>query len=338
MKNTKRGFTLVELLVVIAIIGMLVALLLPAIQQARESARRMQCANKLKQLSLGIHNYESAHKGFPYGCYSWADDCDPARWDGSTKRWYEDHNWYSYVMAYIDQTAIHQMIDFDYMMSHVKNYEARTTKCPNFSCPSDIGQVENEWGHKNWAKLRSNYVCNWGNTNYAQTNIGSPGTDEDLDGEGYDPNNQRFRGAPFVPKRNNPMQKIKDGLSNTLMFSETLVLPHTGSAWGGPISEVSVSVGGQTFNGFRTPNSEDGDSVIQHPSAAICASNGIPTPKKVSGHLNQIFTARSHHPGGVNASRCDGAVSFYSDDISAFVWQALSTAAGTEQIKKEDDI
>lgn len=331
----KFGFTLVELLVVIAIIGMLVGLLLPAVQQARESARRMQCSNKLHQLSLGILNYESENKGFPYGCYSWEDQCDPKRWNGSEKRWYEDHNWYSYVMAYIEQEGIHAQLDFNYMMSHETNYDARTTKCSTFSCPSDIGQVENEWGHRQWAKLRSNYVINWGNTNYGQTNIGSPSNSASINADNYDPNNQKFRGSPFVPKRKNPMSQIKDGLSNTLMMSETLVLPHTGSAWGGPISEVSVSVGGQTFNGFRTPNSNVGDKVIQSPSVEICAENGIPSPTRVSGHLNQILTARSHHPGGVNVARCDGSVSFIVNGIDVYTWQVLSTATGQEQIGVE---
>lgn len=331
----KRAFTLVELLVVIAIIGMLVGLLLPAVQQARESARRMQCSNKLHQISLGIINYESANRGFPYGCYSWTDQCDAKRWNGSEKRWYEDHNWYSYIMAYIDQTAIHMSIDFNYMMSHATNHTARTTKCATFACPSDIGQVENEWSHINWAKLRSNYVCNWGNTNYGQTSIGSPGNSANLDSDNYDPNNQSFRGAPFVPKRKNPVSLIKDGLSNTLMTSETLVLPPTGSAWGGPISEVSVSVGGQTFNGFRTPNSQVGDSVTQAPSNDICAQNGIPAPQKIGDRMSQILTARSHHPGGVNAARCDGSVNFCNNSVSVFVWQSLSSAAGSEILDEE---
>ncbi|MDO4570156.1 MAG: DUF1559 domain-containing protein [Planctomycetia bacterium] len=335
----RKGFTLVELLVVIAIIGLLVAILLPAVQMVRESARRTQCTNNLKQLAMGMLNYEQSFKALPYGCYSWSDEFDSSRSIG----WYEDHNWYSYIMPYIEQQAIFDGLDFKVVMSHANNYESRTTKCATFACPSDMGQVENEFDSSSktqWAKLRSNYVCNWGNTNYGQRAVGSPsssGTAPTRDN--YDAENQKFLGAPFRPKQRVPISELRDGTTNTLMMSETLVIPpFSTTTWGGPISEVSVSVGGQQFSGWFTPNSDNGDRISrQKLSDDIYALNNIPVPTMVSSYEAQIMTARSHHSGGVNTSKCDGSVQFVSEDIDTYLWRAYTSAAGQEAVYSQDD-
>ncbi|MDO4583837.1 MAG: DUF1559 domain-containing protein [Planctomycetia bacterium] len=333
----KKGFTLVELLVVIAIIGMLVGLLLPAVQQAREAARKMQCSNNLKNLSLGMLNYESAHGGFPYGCYSWLQE-NPKR---TKSDYWEEHCWYSFVMPYIEQKALYEMLDLDVVMSHANNYVPRTTKCAIFACPSDMGQVENEFESSNaaaYAKLRGNYVANWGNTNYGQTSIGSPSENVEInDQTNYDANNQKFLGAPFARGKKVTLQQIRDGLSNTLLMSETKVIPPTGNSWGGPISEISICVGGQQFSGWHTPNSNIGDRISrQKLGDAIYLQNAIPVPTMVSGYDNQIMTARSHHSGGVNVSRCDGSVSFIGNGIALYTWRAITSAAGSESNTQTD--
>lgn len=329
--KARHGFTLVELLVVIAIIGILIGLLLPAVQSVREAARRMQCSNNLKQLSLGLINYENLNKGFPPGCISWSDRFDSARSIG----WFEDHTWYSQIGAYIEMQPWYDSIDFKVVMSHLNNERARRTFCATFACPSDLGQIKNEWGNKQWCKIRSNYLICWGNTNYGQKTIGSPKAGVDINDDAYDANNQKFYGAPFKPCEITPLANITDGLSNTAMMSETKVIPETDS-WGGPISEVSVSTGGANFMGWLAPNSKTGDSISrQLLSASIYEQNKIPMPTMVSGYDNEIFTARSHHSGGVNVAKCDGSIDFVSDNVELRTWRAMTSARGGEIIGED---
>ena len=327
-----RGFTLVELLVVISIIGVLVGLLLPAVQSVREAARRMQCSNNLKQLSLGLINYEQQNKGFPPGCISWSDSFDSKRSIG----WYEDHTWYSQIGAYIEMQPWYDSIDFKVVMSHVNNERARRTFCKTFACPSDLGQMKNEWDSKNWCKIRSNYLICWGNTNYGQKTIGSPKAGADINDDAYDANNQKFYGAPFKPKEVTPVAFITDGLSNTAMMSETKVIPESTPSWGGPISEVSVSTGGANFMGWLAPNSKEGDRISRQKLAdSYYQENKIPIPTSVGSYDDEIFCARSHHSGGVNVAKCDGSLAFISDNVELRVWRATTSAMGGEIINEQ---
>ena len=316
MGRNSRGFTLVELLVVITIIGILIALLLPAVQAAREAARRMQCSNKLKQLSLAMLNYESTHGGFPPAAISWEYAEYAGRGPGS---WYDDHGWYSQIGAYIEQQAWYDMIDFKVSFSHVVNNDARKVMIDLFACPSDRGLQKNELASPTWARIRGNYVVNFGNTNYGQT----------------DKAGVRFLGAPFTYRRHTPISEIRDGTSNTLSMAEILVVlelsSQAGGAWGGPPSDLSTSLGGQTFNGWLPPNSPVGDEVARCiVEAQYYTRNGIPVPTPASHTKEQSFAARSHHPGGAQAALCDGSVRFFSESIDLAAWRALSSAQGGE--------
>ena len=114
--SDRSGFTLVELLVVIAIIGILVALLLPAVQAAREAARRNQCMNNVSQLSKGMLNYENAKKGFPPVARLWnLNDCKVAYGDAGCDPpgWFNDHSWYSLIAPYIEEKTWSDTLDFD---------------------------------------------------------------------------------------------------------------------------------------------------------------------------------------------------------------------------------
>ena len=328
----RPGFTLVELLVVIAIIGILVALLLPAIQAAREAARRSQCVNNLKQLSLGMHNFASTYKGFPPLA---------RRWTGT--QWMDDHGWYSLIGPYIEENAWADSIDYKVSFSAAVNLPARRTFLPIHSCPSDIGPQRSEWNSV-YARVRTNYVVNAGNTVYGQYGIGNPLVP--------------FGGAPFQPEGNSKLSEITDGLANTLMMSEVKVVPEMSSQDFGfwiVLSDTNTSLGGQTFTGWNPPNSSAQDGLtrrdIMAAPDALFQQNQIPVPCVVPCgiymppdarltvfqrdpffHKKQFIAARSNHPGGVNASRCDGSVNFYSDSISEFVWRALTTAAGADSI------
>jgi prepilin-type N-terminal cleavage/methylation domain-containing protein len=324
-RRPPRAFTLVELLVVIAIIGILVALLLPAVQAAREAARQAQCTNHLKQLSLGMIGFQEAKGGFPSAAVSW-DDADYLKHDpAGPGAWYDDHGWYSQLGPYIEQTAWNRSIDFTKSFSNAANDKPRRQMIPLFACPSDRGLQRNEWDSNVWARVRGNYVVNFGNTNYGQTDRGTV----------------KFRGAPFTYRQMTYPRSIRDGLSFTLMMAEILVLPElpsqAGGQWGGPPSDLSTSLGGQTFNGWMPPNTRVGDEVARVIlDASFYLGVLIPVPIPVGDSKLQSFASRSRHPGGVVASRCDGSVHFVGDGIDAIVWRALSTADGKEVLSKGD--
>jgi prepilin-type processing-associated H-X9-DG protein len=135
-------------------------------------------------------------------------------------------------------------------------------------------------------------------------------------------------------------------------MSEIKVLPeyNVEDMWGGPLSDTTTALGGQMFTGWVTPNSTAPDVIArQWLPAQIYIQNGIPDPIRAPGNVRvpsntepdtdpsrwQYQVARSHHPGGVNASRCDGSVKFYSESIDPYLWNALSSAAGDETISDE---
>jgi prepilin-type N-terminal cleavage/methylation domain-containing protein len=327
--KSAQGFTLVELLVVIAIIGVLIALLLPAIQGAREAARRTQCANNVTQLGKAVMNYESGHRGFPPMSFSWPGldgqiDVDNQPGGGD---WYDGHGWYSLIAPYVGYEAWASLINYGVAFSGHPDpgnelARKRGLDIKVFECPSDLGiQANNTWPQPEFARCRQNYVVNAGNTLYRQIAFSG----------------QEFLGAPFQGGQVTPLSRITDGTAITLMMSEIKVLPRsTGAAWDGPFSDNQTALGGQVFTGFNTPNGGR-DLLGRSDINALMPrfrQRDIPRPDPATGGsatvqtLNQHFAARSHHKGGVNASRCDGSVSFYSDTVSLVVWRALCTARG----------
>jgi prepilin-type N-terminal cleavage/methylation domain-containing protein/prepilin-type processing-associated H-X9-DG protein len=317
--NRRRGFTLVELLVVIAIIGILIGLLLPAINAAREAGRRAKCQNNLKQLSLAMINFENNRGGFPAMAMGWVNK--PLH---TGELWSDDHGWYSQIGGFIEQLGWTKWIDMSVSLGNAKNTVARRYMNPLFACPSDRGLQRNQWDTDEWARLRGNYMVNAGNTNYGQTDIGTV----------------KFLGAPFTYVKQTPTSKITDGLAHTLMMSEVRVLPELASdgsgGWGGPPSDFETSLGGQIFNGWLPPNSTDGDMVARKIlSASFYQTAGIPVPVALSGDddtqtVAQSYAARSRHSGGVVATYCDGSVGFVSETISLPIWRGLTTAWGAE--------
>jgi prepilin-type N-terminal cleavage/methylation domain-containing protein len=312
MSARKQGFTLVELLVVIAIIGILIALLLPAVQAAREAARRSSCSNNLKQLALAMHNYHDSYKSLPIGAFS----CCWGTWKVA-------------VLPYIEQEALSEMYAdgpkctdvIPNRYGHAVNLPVTTAEgIAPFYCSSDfpnspIGDIQSH-----------NYVINFGNTNYAQGNlrIGSPGDLSYVD----------FGQAPFRRVTSNCIggkdqvsrnfSYMLDGLSNTLMISEVIIgqgRDLRGFSWWSDACEFTTYLG---------PNSPEPDRIY---SSYYCNPVNPNPPCIQSDSLGTMFAARSRHPGGVQAALCDGSTQFYSETIDLRVWRALSTAQGGESIQ-----
>jgi prepilin-type N-terminal cleavage/methylation domain-containing protein/prepilin-type processing-associated H-X9-DG protein len=306
------GFTLVELLVVITIIGVLVALLLPAVQAAREAARRMQCSNNLKQLALAMHSYHEANNQLPpaviptYGNWSGSQDQD-------------GHSWYSRTLPFIDQIPLYDGLDFNVIATQGYNLDLRITLIAAHNCPSDGDPIIEEQNTTTYEIRRTNYAVNMGQTDVGQDAIGPVAS---LD-------------APFgiyelvnAPKGyRKSFATITDGLSNTLLLSE-VVRPRDP----GFVGRYAIPIlgNGAGFTAYYSPNSIGPDQVF---GACYTDLGGVAGSCNTIGNASgQILTARSNHSGGVNASFCDGSGHFIADTIDLAVWRAMATANGGETV------
>jgi prepilin-type N-terminal cleavage/methylation domain-containing protein len=210
-----HGFTLVELLVVITIIGILISLLLPAVQAAREAARRMQCANNLKQIGLGLHLYHEANRCLPDG---WTGN------DPITRRPLFDGppgwGWAAQVLPYVEQSGVYNtMMHMDKWVTDSQNATARETVIRLFRCPSDIGQDTSSIG--GYQVATANYVGVFGAMEVCETCEAVAGGGQCV-GDGVFYHNSRL-----------PFSDIRDGLSQTFMVGERGVKMDYYSTWVG---------------------------------------------------------------------------------------------------------
>ena len=332
----RRGFTLVELLVVIAIIGILIALLLPAVQQAREAARRMQCINHQKQLVLAAHNHAATYQYLPAAFRG--------QQIGGAPQYYDLWGTLAQLTPFLEQTAVYQSIDLSltmYQLSPPYGIQAPLavkTQVPIFLCPSDTGQsvCSDTYGVTGELATTNYAFCLGTGTTTGETGwLGSP-----YQADGV-----------FYAKSKTKLTDIKDGTSNTVAASERIlgagpektdlssrsqidpqtmfVNPQAETTTSNCDSSVSVNysqrrmytwVAGEprctSYNHFYPPN----DPI--HPD---CVSNftGSAPALRSTGH--GLSTARSRHPGGVNAALCDGSVRFIPETIDRTIWRAIAT-------------
>jgi hypothetical protein len=363
---------LVELLVVIAIIGILVGLLLPAVQAAREAARRMQCGNNMKQLGLAAHNFADASRGkLPAGC-----------------RDYNFMTWAAIILPFMEQNNRHAQMSMTYVpfgatsggggfvfdsanRTEGGRYDRRQNVVawggpeggvPSFKCPSSP-QHPFRVGANLWPKI--NYVAcvgqtavgdaqeragsiiaggrNWRISNYfGLRRIGGNASDVLNDmgalfGNGVPPigGTAATRTLAMSKESGETLASCTDGLSNTAMFSEGLQTGD-GATPHASFSDFRGSVRGENafFSTYYEPNSRNPDELMV---ASYCQNTPVApciAENAPAGFAIRI-SARSLHPGGVNMVRGDGSVTFVSQTIDRQIWRATGTSQGGEVASAE---
>lgn len=327
------GFTLIELLVVITIIAMLIGLLLPAVQQAREAARRTQCKNNLKQLGLALHNHQENLGEFPSGVIRKIWDQQPT-WSDGHWAW----GVFANLLPYIEQNNLHDQLHLDkpllgapptfaILSEHVDLVNKPVSL---FLCPSDLATVlDNRYRPLNYVACLGSGV---------QTATQAAGTDRDSDG------------IFFANSRMKP-RDITDGLSNTIAFSETTLGPGNPGPDGYVVSTPPTRPEDAWVALFPWVTTTLSDSACASATSfGVTRGNTWASASHLSGFFNAYlppnsrrpdcivhFTfspgwvaARSRHTGGVNVAMGDGSVRFVGNSIDLTVWRALSTRSGDE--------
>jgi len=314
-----KAFTLVELLVVIAIIGVLIALLLPAVQAAREAARRMTCSNQFKNHALAMHNYHDICASLPYGG-TFKDGVlyGAGQWASGLLF----PSWYSRTLPFIEQQSLYDLIqpgDWSNSMGDTASGRSiMTTLIAIHHCPSDK-VVMNQPANASWARYRTNYVVCFGATNYGRTAVDTTN----------DPSNTEIepfidKHAPFEPDECYGLENITDGTSNTIFMSE--VVPSKSAANAGCYANVTLTAS-SGFTAYWLPNAAGPDR-IQDCNNALWGKDvvKIGTCQVETTPPRYVHTARSWHSNGVQVALGDGSCRFISQTVSPLIWRGSCTA------------
>ena len=336
-RKRRRAFTLVELLVVIAIIGILISLLLPAVQAAREAARRTSCHNNLKQLGLGVSLFQSAHGIFPPSFVI----------DTGTTLNTNNGSWsiHGRLLPYLEQGNAYSVVRLDLGWDDPVNKDTGvpTMRIPSIICPSEI----NDTVRLDWSGAPKVYPQNYG-FNFGTWLVYDPRTQQGGDG------------SFFVNSRLTPGY-FRDGLSKTLCAAEVKAftpyfrntadpgptVPSSPAVMAGFAAGAQFKLGPATND--NTGHTEWPDGRVHHSGiTTVFAPNAEVLYEHADGQVYDIdynsyqegksdtqptyaaVTARSYHPGVVNAVMMDGSARSVSDDIELQVWRAMSTRDGGE--------
>jgi len=350
----RRGFTLVELLVVIAIIGILVALLLPAVQAAREAARRMQCTNNLKQIVLAMHNYADTYKKFPTSG-AWHHDRRSNRYGAFSDK--------VKLLPFVERSAEYDLSNFRSLPYDSggwhgnSNIQAQSGKLPVFNCPSQPNELFG--GVANFT-----YAINMGNSHNPSSQRSTPGNTNGiasyqrhhylLNTNGGTSNYNRRSNDPAID-----FAKITDGTSHTVAYSE-FVVQDPGSrnstnpsarelrsqvyGWAGPPNGPIAAVRDECLRstGLSGRYDQRGRSWAWSFQGVGATYTHTMMPNEKSCHVynggddwfgRTLMSASSEHPGGVNVGIADGSVDFVSETVTPAVWWAMGTRNGGESVQ-----
>ena len=297
----RTGFTLIELLVVIAIIGVLIALLLPAVQKVREAANRMKCANNLKQLGLACHHYENTFGKFPPGHVN-----GPFPEGGVARA--VIHGWGPYLLRFIEQSALADLYRWDLFHYEPGNQPVASVQLPIMQCPS---------AESNRFSIHGQYSGRKGAcTDYAPTlNV-----DPVLAEMGLIDRVGDYRGVLALNYMTRQAD-ITDGTSHTILLTEDAGQPRDWRV--GQAGEDQVHSGGPWVSGGQ---------VIQVKGSSF---DGVTQPGPCALNCTNQHEVYSFHPGGANAVFADGSVHFLKAGMTIRVLAALVTRAGGEVIADE---
>jgi prepilin-type N-terminal cleavage/methylation domain-containing protein/prepilin-type processing-associated H-X9-DG protein len=332
----RSGFTLIELLVVIAIIAVLISLLLPAVQAAREAARRMQCSNNLKQLGLAMHNYEGVNGVLPPALIVRTNASGAVTWFGG---WSAQGR----ILPFLEQNSAYNGINFDLSYSHPNNTTISALSVSAFLCPSEIRPEVST--HSFGLAGVLNYGVNMGDWYVWGGSAGVASR------------------APFTVNAAKTFSSMTDGLSNTILMAEVRAY-HAYYRDLGQIPGMTplaipdanadpASVTDMFFSSTAPQTSGHTEWVDGHVHQAGFTT-AFPPNKKILGTSNRqvevdlttrrevnggptyaSVTSRSYHPGGVNILKGDGSVEFVSSTIRGEIWRALGTPASGEVISAD---
>ena len=330
--STTRGFTLVELLVVIAIIGILIALLLPAVQAAREAARRSQCTNNVKQMALAVHNYMDSFKVFPPGAIAVSTSNLTAATNAPG-----DSNWrptgFILLLPYMEQAALYEKQQFHIYPSQntgsggLVNLSATESNAPDaYECPSDPlagRQVGCRWGScdepVNGSSDLPSYCFNsgryWGS-----------GTRQNFAKEYNASLTYMGRRGPFTVNMPTSLRDITDGTSNTLMMGE-------GAFNDTKSNNADAALGSEDLGGLMNPIWTEGDQhSMRSTEYGIYSSvrKCIDSTGAVRDMCRYVFAGP--HPGGIVAGLCDGSTRFISETVELALWRNLGCQADGNSI------
>ena len=340
--NYSSGFTLVELLIVIAIIALLMVLLLPAVNAAREAGRRTQCVNKIRQMGIAATNYHSAHQHFPVGRNRWKND--------GTR----DHNWsqHSRLLVYMEQLGTEFLIDESLPPGNRANRKAREVHVDTFRCPSDLeDRMIQSVPHNQAGWGRNNYKANAGNDSGEIIGRGK---------KRYERNN-----GIFVTNEAIAIKNIKDGTGKTALFAEAVLGDADVMRVEVPGDWFRVSARNRTANEIRdaclaldvtkmTGSTKQvsrsgrnwvwGNYIpsrynhVIEPNGRSCA-RGITGGNLDASSPNNggsATTASSRHPGGVNVVMADASVRFVQSGVDLRIWRAMGSRSGKEHFSFDE--
>lgn len=327
-RTRSLGFTLVELLVVIAIIGVLIALLLPAVQSAREAARRSSCTNNMRQLGIAHLNYESTNARLAPGSLGHRDPSNIAAGNRDPNKPFTPN--IVFLMPYLEEAARFELYDstVDWNKQDLAILKAIGSPLPTYQCPSDEPRIMlvTEGGgdgtnSEEFDDAKGNYGVNWGQFAYIDQ------FDQRSIGQNFNINTKddHYR-APFGIGWGAKLSQLVDGTSNTFAMFEMIQAPSESVQTVDRRARIWNHVPGTyQISTIRLPNSDDGD-------VTVCTNNPellLPCVKS-SNENNMSLSARSRHTGGVVSLMCDASTHFVRDDIELRVWQALSSINGEE--------